>query len=177
MRRQLSGRHDVVDRPIADHKVVRDDSSMASPPQSLRTHIRAARSQSRLREFAQALFKICGLRVVSVRPERLMLPRGVRRIVALRMTPAAEPLDPSILDSRAFERRRQLCLIELRPSLRGWERSHVGDDCDAMLAEQFEESFDRMRRMPDRKNQRRGLLISAAIARLCRPLSSPSARF
>jgi hypothetical protein len=58
-------------------------------------------------------------------------------------------LEPSILDSRALERRRQFRLIELRPSLRAGERSHVGDESDAMLAEQFKKPLDRMRRVPD----------------------------
>jgi len=69
----------------------------------------------------------------------------MRRIDALRAASATEAFDPSILDSRALERLREFSLVELRPALRAWERSHVGDDSDAMLAEQLEESFDRMR--------------------------------
>jgi len=51
------------------------------------------------------------------------------------MTPAAEPLDPSILVSRALERRGKFRLVELRPSFGARERAHVGDERDAMLAE------------------------------------------
>ena len=116
VRRQFPGRHDVLDRPIANHKIVRDDSPMASPPQSFGTHVRGSRARGRLRKFAHAIFEIRALRIVRVRSERGKLPRAMRRVVALRMTSAAEPLDPSILDSRALERRGKFRLVELRPS-------------------------------------------------------------
>ena len=161
---RFPGRHDVLDGPVAHHQVVRDDSPMASPPQPLGTHVRRARGRRRLRQFAHAVFEIRTLRVVSIGSERRKLPCGVRRVGALRTAPAAELLDPSILDSRALQRRRQFRLVELRPSLRAGERSHVGDESDAMLAEQFEKSLDRMRRVSDRENQRRSYCALGASA-------------
>jgi hypothetical protein len=59
----------------------------------------------------------------------------------------------------------------LRPSLRAGERSHVGDDRDAMLADQSEKTLNRMRRVPDREDQR------VTIERWGRRLPSPPARF
>ena len=171
MRRQFPGRHDVLDRPIACDQIVRDDSPMASPPQTFRAHVRSSRGRRRLRKFTHAIFKIRTLRVVRVRSERGKLPCSVRRVVALRTAPAAEPLDPSILDVRALERRGKLRLVELRPSFRARKRSHVGNDGDFMLAEQFEKALDRMRRVPDRKDPR------VVIARRGRRPPSPSARF
>ena len=178
MRRQFPGRHDVLDRPIANHEIVRDDSPMASPPQSFRTHVSRPVARGGVHQFAQAIFKIPTLRVVCVRSECGKLPRSMRRVVALRTAPAAELLDPSIFDVRAPERRGEFRLVELRPSLRAGERSHVGDDCDAMFAEQFEKALDRMRRVSDRENQRRRIrLTGGPIARLGRRLLSPAARF
>ena len=175
VRRQLPGRHDVLDGPTARDQIVRDNSPMASPPQSFRTHVRSpVRSPGecrRISQFAHAIFKIHTLRVVRVRSKSGKLPRDVRRIDALRAASAAEPLDPSILDLRALERGGQFRLVELRPSLRAGKRSNVGDDCDAMLAEQFEESLDRMRRVSDREDQR------GTIARWRRLPSSPTPRF
>jgi hypothetical protein len=78
----------------------------------------------------------------------------VWRILALRVPPAAQLLEPSVFDSGPLDRVRKFRLVELRPTLRTRERAHVRDDRDSMLAQKLEESFDRMRRMPDRENAR-----------------------
>ena len=59
------------------------------------------------------------------------------------------------MDSGSLERAGEFRLVELRPSLRTRERAHISNDRNLMLAQKLEESFDRMRRMPDRKNARR----------------------
>jgi hypothetical protein len=171
MRRQLPGRHDVLDRPIAHQQIVRDDSPVASPPQSFGAHVRGARAGRRVSQFAQTVGEIPTLRVVCVRSESRQLPCRMLGVGALRAAPAAEVLEPSILDPRALERPGQFRLVELRPSLRAGVRSHVGHQGNAMLAEQFEEPLDRMRRVSDREDQRR------LIARWGRRPLSPTARF
>jgi hypothetical protein len=152
---QFAVRHDVLDLPSANREMVRDNSPMASPPEPFRAHIRGPCACSGLGQFAQPRGEIGALRIVSVRSKRVELPRGVRRIFALRMPPPAQLPHPSVLDSGSFERARNFRLVELRPSLGTRERTHVRDDRDPMRTEQLEESFNRMRRMPDRENWRR----------------------
>ena len=155
MRLQLAVRHDVFDVPSTDREIVGNNSPMASPPQPLRTHVRSPRAGTGLSQFVQPRIEIRALRIVSVRAKRRKLPRCVRRILALRMPPPAQLLEPSVFDSNPPERARKFRLVELRPSLRTRERAHVNDGRDSMLAQKLEELFDRMRRMPDCENARR----------------------
>src|SRR5580658_9492381 len=78
----------------------------------------------------------------------------MRRVGALAVASSAQALEPSILDTGAAERRRQWLLVELGPSARTRIRTDVGKGRNSMLAEQFEEALDRMRRMADRVERR-----------------------
>ncbi len=181
MRLQLAVGHDVLDGPSANREIVRDNSPMASPPQSpmasppepFRTHVRSPAARSGRDQFAQPRGEIGALGVVSVRSKRGKLPRCVRRIFALRMPPPAQLPHPSVLDSGPLERARNFRLIELRPSLGTRERAHVSDDRYPMLTEQLEKLLNRMRRMPDRENCRRRRWLSHRVV-VARASAKPS---
>ena len=151
VRREFAVRHDVHDLPSAHRQVVRDDPPMTPPPQPLGAHDRGAGLARRLCQFDQAGSKFRRFGIVGVRPESRMLPRAVRRIDALGSSSPAQRRTPSIARfAAAAERPVEVrLLVELRPSSRAGKGADVREDRNSMLAEQFEEAFDRMRRVAD----------------------------
>lgn len=171
---KLAVRHDVLDVPPAHEQIVRDDPPVASPPQSLRAHVRRSLARGYVHQRVQSRLPFGGFRVIGVRAKRGMLPCGVRRIRACRMAPAAEQLDPPVRNASVIQRARQLGLIEVGPAPRTREGAHVRQRRDPMLAEQREKTLDRMRRMADRED-RRGR-VRLAIVRPLRQPASPASR-
>src|SRR5580698_9408832 len=129
--------------------MIRDEPAVASPPEALRTQVGCSLLRRERYEVLETRAEVVGISIVSISAEGRNLPCDVRRIGILGAATASERLEPSILDAHAFERARKFVLVELRPSLRGRIRSHIGEREDFMLREQREELLDRMRRVPE----------------------------
>src|SRR5581483_8647742 len=92
-----------------------------------------------------------GLHVIGVAAKRIVLPRGVNRVLP-RMPQAAERGHVAIANSVFRQRARQLFAIELRISPRARNGANIHQQRDAMSLQNAQEFFKWTNRMADGEN-------------------------
>jgi hypothetical protein len=144
---------DVDDAPAAAAESVGDQAPVAPSPIPLRAHDRGGLAARKLLEPLEAGGELVGLHVLGVAAERVVAPHRRGPSGGPARPPASAELlaERLVVDSGGGERVAKRAGIELRMAPRARKPPDVAQDLDAMTAEEGDETVDRVRGMPDRK--------------------------
>src|SRR5690606_1167668 len=108
-------------------EIVRDDTTVATPPHRFRTHQRQTALGSRFDQLCKGGGEFIPQRIIGIVVEALYTPAGiqVRVDASLLRATAAKGWGMEIADLQFLEARRQGVDIEDRVGARAWERAHV----------------------------------------------------